>query len=159
MYCSKPKRSNGIAPAHPRMAVILNDWRCCCIAQHFDQAQATMQQALERHQAIYGERHPQTLHVMANRASLLRVWSGPEASAREYERLLPMIAQALGPEPHSSHVNALGQLALAQEGAGETETALQTAHQAWAMHQELRPDLRARTDWVAGILGLMLGTG
>lgn len=146
-----------IAPAHPRMAVILNDLALLLHRlEHFDQAQATMQQALERHQAIYGERHPQTLHVMANRASLLRVWSGPEASAREYERLLPMIAQALGPEPHSSHVNALGQLALAQEGAGETETALQTAHQAWAMHQELRPDLRARTDWVAGILGLML---
>lgn len=146
-----------LAPAHPRMAVILNDLALLLHRlERFEQAQATMQHAIERHRAIYGEHHPQTLQVLANRASLLRVWAGPAASAREYERLLPLIAKALGPEPHSHHVNALGQLALAQEEAGETDTALQTARQAWAMHSGLRPDLRPRTAWVAGVLGLML---
>lgn len=146
-----------IAPNHPKMAVILNDLGLLLhrLGRH-EEAEATLQRAIERHQAIYGLMHPQTLHAMANRASLLRTWRGPAASAREYERLLPMVEQALGSAPHSQRVNMLGQLAVARDEAGECEAALQAARSAWAMHQALPVEQRPRTDWVAGILGVML---
>ena len=146
-----------IAPAHPKMAVILND---LALMLHrlgrYDEAEATMQRALERSQVIYGPLHPQTLHSLANRASLLRVWQGPAASAREYERLLPLVEQALGSAPHSQRVNMLGQLAVARDEAGESEAALQAARAAWTMHTALPVEQRQRTDWVAGVLGVML---
>lgn len=146
-----------IAPAHPKMAVILND---LALMLHrlgrYEDAEATMQRALERSQVIYGPLHPQTLQTMANRASLLRVWQGPTASAREYERLLPLVEQALGSAPHSQRVNMLGQLAVARDEAGEHEAALQAARAAWTMHTALPVEQRPRTDWVAGILGVML---
>lgn len=146
-----------IAPNHPKMAVILNDLGLLLhrLGRH-GEAESTLQRAIERHQAIYGLVHPQTLHVMANRASLLRTWRGPAASAREYERLLPMVEQALGSAPHSQRVNMLGQLAVARDEAGERDAALQAAHAAWAMHEALPAEQRSRTEWVAGILGVML---
>jgi serine/threonine-protein kinase len=146
-----------VAPNHPKMAVILNDLALLLhrLDRHED-ARATMRRAIERHQSIYGALHPQTLHVLANRASLLRSWDGPAASAREYERLLPMVEQALGSAPHSQRVNMLGQLALAREAAGESDSAMQAARAAWAMHQALPPEQRMRTAWVAGILGVLL---
>ena len=146
-----------IAPGHPKMAVLLNDLG---LLQHrlgrFTEAEATLQRAIERHQAIYGLRHAQTLHAMANRASLLRTWAGPAASAREYERLLPMVEQVLGSAPHSQRVNMLGQLAVARAEAGEQEPALDSARAAWDMHQALPVAQRHRTTWVAGVLGILL---
>jgi serine/threonine-protein kinase len=146
-----------IAPAHPKMAVILND---LALMLHrlgrYDEAEATMQRAIERSQAIYGPLHPQTLQTMGNRASLLRAWKGPAASAREYERLLPLVEQVLGSAPHSQRVNMLGQLAVARDEAGERDAALQAARAAWAMHQALPTEQQPRTDWVAGVLGVML---
>jgi serine/threonine-protein kinase len=146
-----------IAPAHPKMAVILNDLGLLLHRLgRYREAEATLQRAIERHKAIYGPMHPQTLQVMANRASLLRVWNGPAASAREYERLLPLVEQALGKAPHSQRVNMLGQLAVARDEAGERDAALQAAREAWAMQNALPAEQRERTDWVAGILGVML---
>ena len=146
-----------IAPAHPKMAVILNDLALLLhrLGRH-PEAEATMQHAIERHQHIYGALHPQTLHVMANRASLLRAWRGPAASAREYERLLPLAERALGSDAHSQRVNMLGQLAVARDEAGEHDAALQAAREAWGMQLALSAEQRERTDWVAGVLGLML---
>lgn len=146
-----------IAPTHPKMAVILNDLALMLHRlERYDEARTTMQRAIDRHQASYGLLHPQTLHVLSNRASLLRSWDGPAASAREYERLLPLVEQALGSAPHSQRVNMLGQLALAREAAGERDTALQAARDAWTMHQALPVEQRVRTNWVPAILGVML---
>jgi serine/threonine-protein kinase len=146
-----------IAPAHPKMAVILND---LALMLHrlgrYDEAEATMQRAIERSEAIYGPLHPQTLQTMGNRASLLRVWKGPAASAREYERLLPLVERALGSAPHPQRVNMLGQLAVARDEAGERDAALQSAREAWAMQEALPQEQRSRTTWVAGVLGVML---
>ena len=146
-----------IAPNHPKMAVILNDMALLLHRlDRYEEAALTMQRAIVRHQTSYGPLHPQTLHVLANRASLLRSWDSPAASAREYERLLPLVEQALGSAPHSQRVNMLGQLALARDAAGEHDAGLEAARAAWDMHRALPVEQRGRTEWVAGILGVLL---
>jgi hypothetical protein len=84
------------------------------------------------------------------------VFGGDRQRRREYERLLPLVEQALGSAPHSQRVNMLGQLAVARDEAGESEAALQAARAAWTMHTALPVEQRQRTDWVAGVLGVML---
>ena len=146
-----------IAPVHPKMAVILNDLG---ILQsrlgRREEADATMVRAVERHEAIYGPQHPQTVRTRANRASLLRSLHGPAASAREYERVLPAAREAFGPSGHAQLVNILGQLAVSLDEAGEDDKAMQAAREAWAMQSTLPMEQRGPNTWVAGVLGLML---
>jgi len=70
--------------------------------------------------------------------------------------VLPLSEQVLGRAPHSQRVNMLGQLAVARDEAGERDAALQSARAAWAMHEALPAGQQPRTDWVAGVLGVML---
>lgn len=146
-----------IAPVHPKMAVILNDLG---ILQNRlgrrEEADATMVRAVERHEAIYGPLHPQTVRTRANRASLLRSLRGPAASAREYERVLPAARVAFGPSGHAQLVNILGQLAVSLDEAGEGDKAMQAAREAWAMQSALPIEQRGPNTWVAGVLGVML---
>lgn len=146
-----------IAPGHPKMAVILNDLG---ILQgrlgRREEADATMLRAIERHEAIYGPSHPQTVRTRGNRASLLRAFRGPAASARAYEAMLPSARQAFGGAGHAQLVNILAQLAVSLDEAGEGDKAMQAAREAWAMQSALAEEQRAPNDWVAGVLGVML---
>ena len=145
-----------IAPAHPKMAVILNDLALLQnrLGEH-ELAEATLARAVERHEAIYGTRHPQTLRARANQASLQRTWHGPAASARAYEALLPAAREAFG-SGHAYLVNVLGQYAVALDEAGEAATAFEVAREAWAAQSALPAEQQGANAWVAGVLGVML---
>ena len=146
-----------IAPAHPKMAVILNDLG---VLQgrlgRREEADATMLRAIERHEAIYGPLHPQTVRTRGNRASLLRAFRGPAASAREYERMLPAARKAFDGAGHAQLVNILAQLAVSLDEAGEGDKAMQAAREAWAMQSAMPAEQRGPNAWVAGVLGVML---
>jgi tRNA(Ile)-lysidine synthetase-like protein len=121
-----------IAPSHPKMAVILNDLGVLqARLGRREEADATMLRAVERHEAIYGATHPQTLRTRGNRASLLRAFRGPAVSAREYERVLPAAREAFGGSGHAQLVNMLAQLAVSLDEAGEGDKALLAAREAW----------------------------
>jgi tetratricopeptide (TPR) repeat protein len=146
-----------IAPSHPKMAVILNDLGVLqARLGRREEADATMLRAVERHEAIYGATHPQTVRTRGNRASLLRAFRGPAVSAREYERVLPAAREAFGGSGHAQLVNMLAQLAVSLDEAGEGDKALLAAREAWAMQSALPDEQRAPNDWVAGVLGVML---
>ena len=146
-----------IAPGHPKMAVILND---LALLQNRlgmrEEAEATMRRAIERHEAIYGAPHPQTVRVRANHASLLRTLRGPAASARAYESVLPAARKAFGQDGHPQLVNMLAQLAVSLDEADEDAAALHAAREAWAMQLRMPAEQRASNAWVAGVLGVML---
>lgn len=146
-----------IAPNHPKLAVLLNDLANLLhrMGRHAE-AETVMQRAIEQHQAIYGPLHPQTLRVMGNRASMSRVWHGAQASAREYEHLLPLLEQALNSAPHPLRVNMLAQLAVARDETGEAEAALAAAREAWRMQKNLSDEEQERSNWVPAVYGLFL---
>lgn len=122
-------------------------------AGRYAQAQPVLERTLAQFERIYGDARPDTIAVRANLAALyLRMGQAPRAVAMYNDIVARLRARGTA---GSDLAIDLGWLAVADYHAGATGAALAAAEDGWATAQQLDQGGRAKTAWLASVVGLL----
>ncbi len=124
-------------------------------AGRHDEAERAFGRALALQRQLFGDRHPATLNTRGNLAALHLAHGRAEQAVPEYEQILRLQREVVGAEPHPDVAGGLGWLALAHYRSGDTDKARVVAEEGWRMVQQLPPDDRIGTLWLAPLSGLL----